>query len=79
LKLFTPKANAVAERWVRTVCCECLDQLLILNRRYLAKVLKEYAHDYDTVSASWTCSASTSSISYAQHGSILHDYYHDTA
>ena len=31
-----PKANAVAERWVRTVRQECSDQLLILNQRHLS-------------------------------------------
>jgi putative transposase len=32
-----PKANAVAERWVRTVREECLDHLLILGRRHLER------------------------------------------
>ena len=37
-----PKANAVAERFVRTVRAECLDWLLILNRRHLERVLRVY-------------------------------------
>lgn len=41
-----PKANAVAERWVRTVRQESLDQLLIFNQRHLSRVLKEYAEYY---------------------------------
>ena len=44
-----PKANAIAERWVRSVRHECLDQLLILNQRHLIRVLKEYI-DYYNVS-----------------------------
>jgi hypothetical protein len=40
-----PNANAYAERWVRTVREECLDQLLILNEPHLRQVLKTY-HDY---------------------------------
>jgi putative transposase len=37
-----PKANAIAERFVRTVRSECLDWLLILNRRHLDRVLRIY-------------------------------------
>jgi len=41
-----PKANAVAERFVRTVRTECLDWLLILNRRHLERVLRVYVDHY---------------------------------
>lgn len=34
-----PKANAVAERWVRTVRNECLDHVLVVGRRHLEGVL----------------------------------------
>ena len=37
-----PKANAVAEWFVRTVHAECVDWLLILNRRHLERVLRVY-------------------------------------
>jgi hypothetical protein len=43
-----PKANAVAERFVRTVRTECLDWLLILNRRHLERVLRVYVDHYNT-------------------------------
>ena len=42
-----PKANAVAERFVRTVRSECLDWLLILNRRHLEGVLHVYVDHYN--------------------------------
>jgi putative transposase len=42
-----PRANAYAERWVRTVRTECLDWLLILNRRHLEAVLRVYVHHYN--------------------------------
>jgi putative transposase len=41
-----PQANAIAERFVRTVRAECLDWLLILNRRHLERVLRVYVHHY---------------------------------
>jgi putative transposase len=41
-----PKANAFAERWVRSVRQECLDWILIGGHRHLEKVLAEYVeHD----------------------------------
>jgi putative transposase len=43
-----PKANAIAERFVRTVRSECLDWLLILNRRHLEHVLRVYVEHYNS-------------------------------
>ena len=42
-----PKANAYAERWVRTVRAECTDQMLIASQRDLRVVLDEYAAHYN--------------------------------
>jgi putative transposase len=42
-----PKARAHAERWVGTLRRECLDRLLILGRRHLAAVLREYTAHYN--------------------------------
>jgi transposase InsO family protein len=42
-----PKANAVAERVVRTVRAECLDWVLILNCRHLEHVLHVYIDHYN--------------------------------
>lgn len=42
-----PNANAVAERWIRSVRQECLDHLLILNQAHLRRVLTEYATYYN--------------------------------
>ena len=43
-----PKANAVAERFVGSVRRECLDWLLIANRRHLNRVLREFAEHYNS-------------------------------
>jgi putative transposase len=42
-----PKANAIAERFVRTVRSECLDWFLILNRRHRKRVLRVFVHHYN--------------------------------
>ena len=41
-----PRANAVAERFVRTVRRECLDHVLIHGRRHLERVLEAYLVHY---------------------------------
>ena len=38
----SPQANAIAERWVRSVRTECLDPMFILNERHLRRILAEY-------------------------------------
>jgi putative transposase len=43
-----PKANAYAERWVRTVRTECLDWTLIWSRHHLQRVLTRYVEHYNT-------------------------------
>jgi putative transposase len=41
------KANAIAQRLVRTVRAECLDWLLIVNRRHLDRVLRVYVDHHN--------------------------------
>ena len=43
-----PRANAYAERFVGTVRRECLDWMLIVGRRHLARVLHLYIDHYNT-------------------------------
>jgi len=43
----SPKANAFAERFVRTVREDCLDHLLVYSRRHLESVLGTYVHHYN--------------------------------
>ena len=44
----SPQANAHAERFVRTARTECLDWLLIRNRRHLERVLAVYVEHYNS-------------------------------
>ena len=43
----SPRANAFAERFVRTAREDCLDHLLVISRRRLEVVLSEYIHHYN--------------------------------
>jgi putative transposase len=42
-----PNANAHIERWVGSVRRECLDRLLIFNRRQLERILRVYVRHYN--------------------------------
>jgi hypothetical protein len=42
-----PRANAFAERWVRSVRTECLDWILVGGRRHLERVLRAYTEHYN--------------------------------
>jgi putative transposase len=42
-----PRANAFMERWFGTLRRECLDPLLIVGRRHLQGVLREYVSHYN--------------------------------
>jgi len=43
----SPRANAFAERFVRTVRQDCLDHLLVISRRHLEALLTEYIRHYN--------------------------------
>ncbi|MCP2323428.1 transposase InsO family protein [Hamadaea flava] len=42
-----PRANAYAERWVRTLLSELTDRMLIFGQRHLRHVLAEYVRHYN--------------------------------
>ena len=43
----SPRANAFAERFVRTVRQDCLDHLLVVSQRHLEALLAEYVRHYN--------------------------------
>ena len=43
-----PRANALAERVIRTLRQECLDHVLVKNERHLEAVLSKYVAYYNT-------------------------------
>jgi len=43
----SPRANAIAERWVRSVRTECLDHVFIFNEHHLQKILAEYVEYFN--------------------------------
>src|SRR5262249_15796283 len=53
-----PNANAFAERFVGTVRRECLDWLLIVNRRHLEHVVRVFVDHYGCKSSCWTSGGS---------------------
>ncbi|GAA1934375.1 integrase core domain-containing protein [Streptantibioticus ferralitis] len=44
----SPRSNAFAERWIRTLRTECTDRLLITGERHLRTVLGKYTEHYNT-------------------------------
>jgi putative transposase len=84
-----PKANAIAERWVRSIRHECLDHLFILNQRHLLRVLKEYTTYYNAARPHQGIhqqipipfSGPKVGTIHCRDvlGGILHDYYRDAA
>jgi transposase InsO family protein len=84
----SPRANAYAERWVRTVRNECLDWLLIVSRSHLDRVLRQYVGHYNQqrphrcinlgVPAGREISGTPPSLHVRRHdvlGGLVHEYY----
>jgi putative transposase len=87
-----PQANAVAERFVRTVRAECLDRLLIVNRRHLERVLGVFVEHYNRHRPHRALKLQppqplepppTPTIGEIRHrdrlGSLIHEYYRSAA
>jgi hypothetical protein len=81
-----PRANAFAERWVRTVREDCLDWLLILGEHHLRRVLHEYVGHYNRsrphralslrapLSAGQPITATGEVIRHDRLGGLIHEY-----
>ena len=87
-----PQANAIAERFVRTVRVECLDWLLIANRRHLERVLRVFVEHYNAHRPHRALElhapqprqpAPTATIGDIRRrdrlGGLIHEYYRDAA
>ena len=87
-----PRANAFAERWVRTARRECLDHVLILGRRHLERVLRGFIAHYDAErphrGLRLACPSSPNSSSPGRVGAVrsrdrlgglIHEYYREAA
>jgi putative transposase len=78
------KANAIAERFVRTVRVECLDWLLIVNRRHLERVLRLFVEHYNAQTPHRAAKPPpTPTIGEIRRhdrlGGLIHEYYRDAA
>jgi putative transposase len=63
----SPRANAYAERFVRTARAECLDRVIVFGRGHLGAVLREYFGHYNT----------GPSLAVSRHdvlGGLVHEY-----
>ena len=90
----SPRANAYAERWVRTARTECLDSVLILGRRHLNGILRQYVRHYNEqrphrgldlgvpVSSGETAVVTPPSLHVQRHdvlGGLIHEYFRQAA
>jgi len=75
-----PRANAYAERWVGTARREALDHLLILGRRHLDYVLREFADHYQRARphpprpSRLRCGILVASCDVTAWGGLIHEY-----
>jgi transposase InsO family protein len=81
----SPRANAFAERWVRTVRQECLDHVLALSARQVESVLRAYVRHYNQarphrgllLAVPEPCSGPAHTGTVRRHdvlGGIIHEY-----
>ena len=80
------RANAFAERWVRSVREECLDRIIILNQRHLTYTLRAYeqyfnqARPHQGIQQHIPCPPPIRSTTGKVErrdllGGVIHDYY----